>query len=132
MNRNSFKKHINHIYKEQNEFMINYKKRLIIDNKDNLTCLSVFDIEHKGLISKIFIFIFLLIVSYIELVPKKILLSVLEKESKYPYNTVVRMQNRPFFFTTSKQRYSTAMKLLENCFLGGDYDVVHASAPNIP
>lgn len=45
MNRNSFKKHINHIYKEQNEFMINYKKRLIIDNKDNLTCLSVFDIE---------------------------------------------------------------------------------------
>ena len=45
MNRNSFKKHINHIYKEQNEFMINYKKRLIIDNKDNLICLSVFDIE---------------------------------------------------------------------------------------
>lgn len=123
-----------HVYKFKDrkfDILIKSKKFLIIYFVTIPTYVIAFVVINENivpmykndfLLPTIFIFIFLLIVSYIELVPKKILLSVLEKESKYPYNTVVRMQNHPFFFTTSKKRYSTAIKFLDNCFLGGECD----------
>ncbi|MBN2833217.1 MAG: hypothetical protein JXK50_07830 [Campylobacterales bacterium] len=45
MSKISFKKYVNNIYREQNDFLTNYKKMLFIDNKDSLSCLSIFDIE---------------------------------------------------------------------------------------